>query len=262
MKLIQRMKRNGLYGAACALSLLLSSCLGDGGDGITLAAQAGVVSANPVQMINLKGGDKISSESFQKEKHEDGSCFLVDFSVDYTSADNSEGGLKEHGYYTAEILQKIPVEQWTVANALTDTSKVLLNEIPTSSIYSRNAYIKGRMFLFSEYHNIPENQELAFDLSYDAALPTMKVDEERKAYVLYLRATKKSEGAEGETSNVLVPNAFDMEGFFSKVRTKEKNTEDMQVNIVVVYVNAIDEALQKPILAVSSPITVDILKTN
>ena len=258
--MIQKMRKSGLFAMASALTLLLSSCLGEGEEGVTLAAQAGVVGTTPIQVIHLKGGDKISSEGFQKEKHEDGSCFLVDFSVDYTSADNSEGGQKEHGYYTAEILQKIPVERWTVANTLTDTSKVLTNELPTSSIYARNAYIKGRFFLFSEYNNLHEDQALAFDLSYDSALPMLQVDEETKAYVLYLRATTQDAETTGKVVNALIPNAFDLQDFVAKVRAKENNTKDMKINIVVSYVSSIDAAQQTPVFAFSKPLLVEVLK--
>ena len=245
------MKKSGLYGLVSMALFCLTSCLGEGGDGITLAAQAAVVDVEKVQLLHLKGGDKVSSETFQKETYDVGECFLVDFSIDYTLAENSETGLKEQGYYTATLSQKIPVEKWPVANMLTDTSTILENERSLSTINQRSAYVKGSFFIFPELNGQLDGVKYTFDMSYDPAMPTLQMEEDQKAYVLYLRTQATDEEATGSAS-LLIPNAFELKQFVDKIKSKTESGQT-EAYVIVRYAKSVDETSGKIAWGTSKP---------
>ena len=100
------MEKKGLYGIVVLCLLMFSSCLGDPATSLTMANQAGVIATNvgPGKVIYVKGGEVISSESFQKANVEDGECILFDYSINYGATENVDGG-SSIGYMNAIIYE-------------------------------------------------------------------------------------------------------------------------------------------------------------
>lgn len=217
------MGKKVLNGIVVLCVILFSSCLGDPATSLTMANQAGVIATNegPGKVIYVKGGEKITSESFQQANVEDGECILFDYSVDYGATENVDGG-ESLGYMTAVIYENTitEVDKWDIYSTLTDTAKVGTNELTLSSLQARSAYIKGNLFLFTEMKNHTVNQRDSFSLSYD---PTQHLDEEQ-IYSLYLRSYL-SEGQSGAGQSMIVPCAFDIEDFVKSVSEKNGTQE-------------------------------------
>lgn len=217
------MEKKVLNGIMLLCVLLFSSCLGDPATSLTMANQAGVIATNegPGKVIYVKGGEKITSESFQKADVKDGECILFDYSVDYGATENIDGG-DALGYMTAVIYENTITEvgKWNVFSTLTDTAKVGTNELILSSLQARSAYIKGNLFLFTEMRNHVVNQRDSFALSYD---PSQRLDTEQ-IYSLYLRAYLAEEQS-GVGQSMIVPCAFDIEDFVNHVSGKNGTQE-------------------------------------
>ncbi|MBQ4161412.1 MAG: hypothetical protein IJD84_00730 [Parabacteroides sp.] len=217
------MKKKGLYGIIALCLLMLSSCLGDPATSLTMANQAGVVATNagPGKVIYVKGGEVITSESFQNANVEDGECILFDYSIDYGATENVDGG-DAVGYMTATIYENTITEvaRWNIYSTLSDTAKVEANELTLSSLQSRSAYIKGNLFLFTEIKNHVANQRDSFALSYD---PLQHLDGDQ-IYSLYLRSFLK-EGQPEVGQTMIVPCAFDINDFVNTVSVKNGTDE-------------------------------------
>ena len=138
------MEKKGLYGIVVLCLLMFSSCLGDPATSLTMANQAGVIATNvgPGKVIYVKGGEVISSESFQKANVEDGECILFDYSINYGATENVDGG-SSIGYMNAIIYENTITEvgRWDIYSTLSDTAKVKTNELMLSSLQARSAYI-------------------------------------------------------------------------------------------------------------------------
>jgi len=210
--------------------LLLTSCLGDPATSLTMANQAGVVVTSPKKMIYLKGGDIVSSDAFQDVSVDDGECVLVDYSIDYSAADNANGGTT-NGYYTATIypssLTKVDKGDFIIGTV--DTLGVRANELTVKALQSRCAYIRGQFFLFAELANHPSDEKDQFMLSCNPNQPTTD-----NVYTLYLRVVKNVASSTTSTSTMIIPYAFPIENF---IRTAKTSTDKDGNTVVKFHVN-------------------------
>ena len=227
------MGKKGLYGIVALCLLMFSSCLGDPATSLTMANQAGVVVTNvgPGKVIYVKGGEAVTSDSFQNANVEDGDCILFDYSIDYGATENVDGG-SAVGYMTATIYENTITEvgHWNIFSTLTDTANVKANELTLSSLQARSAYIQGNLFLFTEIKNHDANQKDSFALSYDP-LQRLGVDQ---VYSLYLRTFSLEEQSQ-TNQTMIVPCAFDIEDFINAV--SEKNGTD-EIKFRINYASA------------------------
>lgn len=222
------MSRSILYGILTFCMVVFVSCLGDPATSLTMANQVGVVATNvgPGKAVYVKGGDVISSEDFQQANVEEGECILFDYSVDYGAAENVDGGVN-NGYITATIYENTisEVNQWNLFNTL-DTVSVEDNELLISSLQSRSAYIKGRLFLFTEIKNHQVEQQDSFALAYN---PLQAIDDDQ-IYTLYLRAFLKEEVETENGQSMIIPCAFDIHDFVDKI-AKESSSQEVKFRI-------------------------------
>ncbi|MDR2390049.1 MAG: hypothetical protein LBD89_09760 [Tannerellaceae bacterium] len=197
------MKMYNVYGLFYLLLLLTAtSCLGDGGQTISLGSYPGVVvKRNDSAKIYLKGHDVIYSPQTNTSV-DDGDCVIIDFTLDYGKPENSDSG-RVKGYLTVDISRITPVSYQAAGSLVTDTSAVLPNEHTLSAIQQRNALILDRFFLYTE-HRSDNTSPLHFDLSYD---PEQTVTD--KTYDLFLRVTKDMEASPAAQQQVQC-NAFDL----------------------------------------------------
>ena len=228
------MEKKGLYGIVVLCLLMFSSCLGDPATSLTMANQAGVIATNvgPGKVIYVKGGEIISSESFQKANVEDGECILFDYSINYGATENVDGG-GAVGYMNAIIYENTITEvgRWNIYSTLSDTAKVKTNELMLSSLQARSAYIKGNLFLFTEIKNHDVNQRDSFALSYD---PLQRLDADQ-VYSLYLRSFSLNEPSQ-TSQTMIVPCAFDIKDFVNTVSVKNGTDEvKFRINYVSTF---------------------------
>jgi len=189
--------------ALLALSLI-TSCLGDSGQKISLGSYPGVVvKRNDSAYIYLKGNDVIYSSRNINANVDDGDCVIVDFTVDFAQSENADSGLLK-GFLTVEVSRLTPVAQHPLLSSPSDTSLALAYEHRLSAIQERNAFVAGRFFLFTE-HPSTDSLPLNFSLEYDPQqAPADKV------YDLFLRLSYDPEDATAAQLKTQF-NAFDLE---------------------------------------------------
>lgn len=208
----------------------LTSCLGDGGGNLTLSSQPGVVEIEPTKVIYMKGNVVITSEELQKESLDNGECVLVDYTVDFTTAENSNSGTPL--VYTAVIKPITHVNNWPLFDMLTDTVKPITNEFLISTIQQKFGYIRGQFFLFAEASGHTTSQVDTFALSYN---PMQKVEPDKDGnliYDLYLRAAVKEDTGSGTGNSMILPNAFNIESFVNKVGQNGNAEVKFRINYV------------------------------
>lgn len=252
------MRKIALYGICTAGLIWLTSCLGDPATSLTMALQPTVVQLEPTKVLCVKGGDMISSADFEKKSVADGECFLVDYSIDMSAAENADGG-KANGYYTAVIGPYTTVNRWPLHTTLTDTLHVQPNELAVSSLYDRRAYIKGEFFLFMDLAGHLENQVDSFALSYN---PEQAFTGDIRVYDLYLRVVKLKEGNENTGATLFTANAFHLEDFVNEVSAKETPDQEgnKTVNFRINYVSGFNSDTTQCLWGRSNVFTIDVLK--
>lgn len=220
------MRKIDLFGIFTA-GLLLTSCLGDGNTGLTLASQPGVVEVEPTKVIYMKGNVVITSDDLQKENLSNGECVLVDYSVDFGSSGSS--GDSEQPI-VAVIKPIIPVDNWPLTNVLTDTVLPINQEFLISTLQKKCAYIKGQFFLFAEASGHTTTQVDTFALSYNPAQNIVPDKDGKRIYDFYLRAAVKDNAGTGTGSSMILPNAFNIEHFVDSVGNKGEEPVYFRVN--------------------------------
>lgn len=232
------MRKIRLYGVFAISLLMLSSCLGDPASTLSLSLQPGVVEVDSVKVIDVKGGQVISSEAFQKQSVSSGDCCLVDFTYD------SSVPVSEYGYLPADITRYQEVADWQLFTTLTDTTKVLDNELLLTASYARYAYIRGQFFFFSDLGGYQNGQEDSLSLSYNPAQAVTVDSKDGRFYNLYLRIIKKKEGT-GDAKVLFSANAFDIEDFVKKIAIEENAAGMEEVRFKVNYASGFNKDTTK-----------------
>ena len=242
------MKKKELYSILMICLLMLSSCLGDTNTRITVGEQEAVYQSRPTKGFYVDGGRFLYGSNLSVTG-DTGDCFLIEYSFD-SAAPEVQG---TDSLSIELIEQPVSVPLWPLDSQMTDTTKILNNEVLTESLLGRKAYIKGRLFLWSN-HTETESQQDSFMLSYNPE-KMYTIEEGKRIYNLYLRAIKKvtkpEEGSgddnkeEGEgttetekTVKVLITNAFNIEEFFDKAKVQEEEKGEKGLSIAINYASA------------------------
>lgn len=254
------MKKRELYCIFAVCLLMLSSCLGDSNVRITVGMQEAVYQARPSGFFARDG--RFLYGSNLGVSGDDGDCFLIEYSFDSSSPE-----LQNSDSLSIEMLGYSPVDLWPLDNRWTDTTKVLKNEVLTESLLGRNAYIDGRLFLWTNHTESEENQVDSFMISYNPEQLYTTMNNTR-IYNLYLRAVKlvdEEEGGEGTeeggdgtavgtTVRVLRTNAFDIEAFYNQARQSEERMGSDTLNIAINYAVAYNKDTTACIWDATDPI--------
>lgn len=235
------MKKNELYGILAICMLLLSSCLGDTNTRITVGEQEAVYQSRPHQGFYVNGG-RFLYGSGVAANGDTGDCFLIEYSFD-----SSDPALLGSDSLSVELeYQPIGVPLWPSDSRLTDTTRVLADEVLTESLLGRKAYISGRLFLWSK-HREAESRQDSFMLSYDPE-NRYTLEEGKRVYNLYLRVVGETmdsgEEAEGENAKeqeVTRVNAFNIEDFFAKAKEMEAGKGENEVAIAINYASSFNK---------------------
>ena len=186
------------------LPLLAVSCLDDGGNRITLAAQPAVLklASDGKKALLLKGGDMIHAENLETNPNlEVGDCLLADFVLDYSDAQNIKDSVVVD-YYTGEISNLTQLAKNPLYPALSDTSKVVWTEKTITNIYEKSVLLEDNLFLFTDHSIRFDIKGLQFSYDKESG-PEVEKDGSR-IYNIYFRILGDSTSTQKEIKyNVL-----------------------------------------------------------
>lgn len=214
-----------------AIMYLFSSCMGESGDWDTYGSQVGVVHQLPEKVIQLRSGNRITSEDFQNQAVEEDDCCLVDFRINHTDQSRTDERI-----YQVDIVQYQPVADWQLINRV-DTAVAHRDESFLDFEMESSLYVDGHLFLFPEYRKYYRSQRDSFWMSYDPNLPLV-TDEltGRSCFELYLRSTSWRVDYTDTvfTSSEIVTQAFHIRDFVEKAKASGLLSGD-SLNFRLVY---------------------------
>lgn len=189
-------------------AVVLTGCLGESGETISLGNYPGVATMRGDSMFLLvKGGEMLFPKSGMSASLMDGDCVIADFLLDRSLKENADSG-KVKGFMTVDIKRVTPVAVSALRTELTDTARAISGERIISSVYDLNAFIRDRFFLFTGHR--ADSLPLAFDLSCNADY----VDA-GGVFDLFLRVFPKS-GEGGASQPTAVVNVFNLDALSSR----------------------------------------------
>jgi hypothetical protein len=212
--------------------ILVTSCLGDSNQQITIANQPGVVikSGNEVK-VQLK--DSIFIYSSQLSGVDNGNCLLLKYNLDYSLGVNADSG-RQAGFFTVDLLEANGVPLYTVVNEL-DTTTMFRSERLIKEIRQGYAYILDRLFLYT-IHPVDSLQlQNLFELAYNAKKEPSGTDGNKNpVYNLYLRVFKNPGADEQKTGTPdrLFINAFNLSDIAAKERAAGKDSLFLKINYI------------------------------
>lgn len=234
---MKKLKFLGLAAIAAGM-VSLTSCL-DGGGNSSTGGGFGVVDFDLDAMGNVVKDDygtKVYSTGFANLNP--GEYVMYYCSIDWDAQPSSK-------YITASVGQGqvAKFDKWSTDSYITDTASVLPNEIAMSKVgfvqtpINNVPYVlraNSHVFVTSTLKNMPSDQVISYDLSYDGALEPVQV-EGVNVYDFYLRATKVGEGKKTE-QDIPVVNVFDFNSFLNRAISKERAAGAKVVNVRLNYI--------------------------
>lgn len=232
------MKKISLLGVFFMMTVMLfTSCLGDGSNMVE-REEVGVVTVHDKtfeKVLDVGGGIYFRAPDFDIVN--EGVCYYVYYRLDYDLPENANPTTA--GYYTVTILRKEEFERHGMALSITDTSKVIENELPIKNpVYQLFRYYKDRLFL-GHLINQPKNQQNYWDLSYD--YQNMVTEENgMRTYELYIRASVRSESSNSPEDQLKLC-AYEASNFFRAAANNEKNEGESTLYFRFNYVSEIKD---------------------
>lgn len=225
------MKHIPLYILLAFLSAAAFSCMGDN-ESTTVYQRLGVVQDNPAQTIQTVDGYFITSPAFAGMQA--GECYRVDFNA--MLPDFPQGTV-----YDAEVLRIDTVPVWPFANAFTDTSLILPDEVRLKSvkIHKQNNFLDGRLFVYTTRDSFFLHETTLYGLSYNWDEAKDRDANGNYVYDLFLRLTQADGTDTIRSANTLYTNAFILEEFLQRAAVKEqsagKDSVIMRMNYAKAY---------------------------
>lgn len=234
----KKMKKVSLFGAFILMAVVMfTSCLGEGSN-TSSGTLIGVVRFDSEKLfknvLDVSEYEHLYSVAFGGMV--EGDCYFVSYELDMDDPENQSESLQNNGCYTIKVLDKQQITKFNLQSLLTDTTKLLTNEIPVKNpVYGNSSlYIKGKFFL-SHQIDEPSDQKTTWNLSYD---PTNMVVEENdnRIYDLFIRATNSGTQTKAEKYNTY---AYDMGYYLKQVANTEKNLKNEKFYLRFNYVSEI-----------------------
>ena len=235
--------------------LLITSCMGEG-KSVESGQTFGVVRFDyktSYNLLDVSDYESLYSIRFQTTEINDGDCYLVAFEIDHGIPENSLESVNANGFLSVTIIDKAPIERWAVSPLLTDTSKVMTNEVAITSSTLNWQYVKGIFFTVSSLE-IPSNQTMNWNLSYDMD-NTLTEEHGQKFYNVFLRTTIRSQGTFAKEA-IVVANAFNMNYYLKSIAKEVKETGGKSIILRINYPSEIskDEQITWKYEAIDIPV--------
>jgi len=220
--------------------LLFVSCMGPGKN--TESGYAvGVVRFDMKTFQNVLDVDDVTSfYNIKFTNTSEGACFIVVYEIDYDAPENSYESILANGFITVSILESKELDQFNMLSSITDTSKVLSNELHILDpiIGGEFYYVKGMGF-FSTALEIPPDQKMYFILSCNMQ-DEAKIDNGQRVYDVFLRTTiDRASSKTPEKTGIL--NAYNMKYFMEKFARDEKALGNTTIRLRFNYASAIKD---------------------
>lgn len=235
------MKTFKLFGvlAAAALIILLTSCLGDSNNTRTLNSQFAVAridSKTFKTVLDINGLGSVYSPSAESSVIS-GNCYLVDLTVDFSSAENANAA--DNGYYIATVGNINEVAKGLSIQQVADTTALLENEQPVTELVINN-YLSGYLLMSANFDQL-KNQQNRWEIYYDPMQEGGEDKNGNRYYDLFIRVVKRVDGEGSSTTKELVRRAFEAKSFIEKCIEKEKADNKTVVNLKFNYVQSISK---------------------
>lgn len=235
------MKACKWMGAVAAATLLLTSCLGEGDNSFSGSGfgVAGISETNYQPILYTAVGPMYSSATAALTP---GTCWLVSYSVDLNSPENTSTSTS--GAYYATISQMQEIETGAVYYSSRDTAALMPNEIALSNAGLAGgepaaSYIDGHLFLGAAL-NAYNNQINNFSLYWNQA-DSAVVEDNISTYSLYLCAVKQSDGTGSTASAKTEFRAFDLGSTIESIARKEGKDGAESFYLKIHYISEINE---------------------
>lgn len=223
------------FAALAALVIMLTSCLGDGGNEVNLYGVAGVVEYSTTtfkKVIRISDGSLIYSQAVDNDASiMEGDCCLVDLYIDY-----SKQNVSQTGYYSATVSNYVTISKGMSDMNMTDSLKLQDNEQMVYDIPSLN-YIDKYLFVYTQHKELT-NQVNQYQLSFNPT-ETVSTDTGTRTYNLYLTCQKTKDGIAPEVTPYHV-NAFNVESIMHQIATQEKNLGNSKFSFKIKYIKTIN----------------------
>ncbi|MDH6304144.1 hypothetical protein M2459_000856 [Parabacteroides sp. PF5-5] len=218
-------------------AMLMSSCLGDGGSNEYTYTYYGVADYSLTTgktVLHFSDADYPLYSSTLALQLNEGECYYVTATI--KSDDNPD--VATTGYYNAIPTAFDIINKGQVIPIKSDTAVAKQNEMATTNVELVN-YVKGYLFVNSYHEAVGGSQKNEFEFSYDSELPTI-TSGGNDVYQLYLRVRKVQDGT-SVTSNLIIPNAYNVKRFFDNISNVEKAKGKDKYYFRINYIKSFDK---------------------
>jgi hypothetical protein len=247
------MKRNGFYLIVSLLSVFcITSCIS--GNNVQEGQALGVMgySSSYTPIMNSTFGPVYSptiANLLDKGDLRMGRCYIFNYTFDSDLPENAQSVVNVNKYYTITLNAYNEIPSYNIESYLTDTSKVLTDEVAILKVFEESTYLEGFLFI-SQAVEQPSDLQLNWDMSYDYSSMMPNVEDNKNYYDVFVRATKKNTGS-ASTVAMQYLNAYYMKRYLSDAASKEKallgsgySESSSKFTLRFVYVSAIDKDTQ------------------
>ena len=247
------MKRKDFYLVVALLSVFcITSCVS--GDNVQEGQALGVMgySENYTPVMLSTFGPVYSptiANLFDKGDIRMNRCYIFNYTYDGDLPENAQSVVNANKYYTITLNAYDEIPSYSVDYYLTDTSKVMTDEVAVLKVFEESSYLEGYLFI-SQTVEQPSDLKLDWDMSFDYRTMMPMVENNENYYDVFVRATKKNNGT-ASTVNMQHLNAYYMKNYFRDAAMKEKsllgsgyNKATSKFTLRFIYVSAIDKETQ------------------
>ena len=247
------MKRNDFYLIVALFSVIcFTSCIS--GNNVQEGQALGVMSYNtnytPVMQSTF--GPVYSptiANLLDKGDIRMNGCYIFNYTYDGDLPENAQSVVNVNKYYTITLNAYNEIPSYNIDSYLTDTSKIMTDEVAISKVFEESSYLEGYLFI-SQSVEQPSDLQLNWDMSFDYSKMMPRVENDKNYYDVFVRATKKNNGT-ASTVNMQYLNAYYMKNYLRDAAYKEKtllgsdyNESTSKFILRFVYVSAIDDDTQ------------------
>ena len=220
------------------LSLLLTSCLGDG-KRIERGTVAGVINSFDMEAgrtVLDAGGAKFYFPGLEDPQFTDGSCWFMNIEVNYDNQISTK-------YLQATLLTD-PIEyvRRGYVNSFTDNIPLDANEQTISDV-AIISVVKNMLFLDTAHknHSDQKNQLSIYYKTGEESVTFNVSGTDYNMYTLYVRSICSSPGEESSvTKNETLYTAFDLGSYLESKKAIEKDKKNTAFIIQVKYIKEIN----------------------